>query len=201
MAYIHLSAILGLLLFVLCFSAFKAPNASKGTIKRSVLLLFGAAMIIRLFAAGLSGGFDNDTACFAAWADRIFQVGPGQFYSADFFTDYPPGYMYLLYPVGALRSLLHISYYSTAHLLLLRLPAILCDLGCGFLLFRTARRYMGGRNSSFLCAAYLFNPAVILNSSVWGQVDSVYTLLLLVMCLSLTKKRTLPAFLSFCAGL
>ncbi len=201
MAYIHLSAILGLLLFVLCFSAFKAPNASKDTIKRSVLLLFGAAMIIRLFAAGLSGGFDNDTACFAAWADRIFQVGPGQFYSADFFTDYPPGYMYLLYPVGALRSLLHISYYSTAHLLLLRLPAILCDLGCGFLLFRTARRYMGGRNSSFLCAAYLFNPAVILNSSVWGQVDSVYTLLLLVMCLSLTKKRTLPAFLSFCAGI
>lgn len=170
--------------------------------KIMTFFIFALALFVRLTAAGLSHGFDNDTACFAAWADRIFLLGPGRFYSPDFFADYPPGYLYLLYPAGALRSLLGIGYYSTAHLILLRLPAILCDLGCGLLLYREAgRRLPGGTEPLFLCAAYLFNPAVLLNSSVWGQADSVYTLLLLVLCLSLTRGRWLSAYLSFALGL
>ena len=198
MLYIHLSAVFGLLLFGFCSMFRKGPGkAGRG----SILFLFIAALALRLFAAGLSKGFCNDTACFAAWADRIFQVGPAHFYSADIFTDYPPGYMYFLYPVGALRALLHIEYYSTAHLILLKLPAILCDLGCGFLLYRTCSKKFDREKTFFLCAAYLFNPAIILNSSVWGQVDSVYTLFLLILCLSLTARRMLPAFLSFCAGI
>ena len=169
--------------------------------RAAALLLFTLAFTVRIAAAGLSHGFDNDTACFAAWADRMFLLGPGHFYSPDFFADYPPGYLYLLYPVGALRALLGIGYYSTAHLILLRLPAILCDLGCGFLLYREAAKRLPGPGPLFLCAAYLLNPAVLLNSSVWGQADSVYTLLLLLLCLSLAGNRWLPACLSFTLGL
>ena len=198
MLYIHLTAVFGLLLFAFCF-LFR--ESKRNHTAYGVVLLFAVALLLRLSAAGISGGFDNDTACFAAWADRIFQVGPGGFYSSDVFTDYPPGYMYLLYPIGALRSLLHIGYYSPAHLILLKLPSILCDMGCGILLYREAVRRLPGRSALLLCGAYLFNPALLLNSSVWGQVDSVYTLLLIVMCLSLMKGRLLPAFLSFCAGL
>ncbi len=197
MLYIHLTAGFGLLLFIFCFLSVKERKKHAAY---SVFFLFAAALLLRLLAAGLSGGFDNDTACFAAWADRIFQVGPDMFYSADVFTDYPPGYMYLLYPVGALRSLFHIDYYSAAHLLLLKLPAILCDLGCGLLLYREATLRLSDQKALLFCGAYLFNPAVILNSSVWGQVDSLYTLLLIVMCLSLMKGRLLPAFLSFSMG-
>ncbi len=198
MLFIHLTAVFGLFLFLFCY-LLRRKGADVRVI--FVLFIFVPALFIRLAAAGLSGGFDNDTACFAAWADRIFRVGPAGFYSADVFTDYPPGYMYLLYPVGALRALLDIPYYSPAHLILLRLPAIFCDLGCGLLLYRQASKKRGEWNPLVLCAAYLFNPAVILNSSVWGQTDSVYTLLLTVMCLSLTAEKLFPAFLSFCLGL
>lgn len=88
--------------------------------------------MLRLAAAAFSHGFDNDTACFAAWADRIFQVGPWHFYSDTVFTDYPPGYMYLLYPVGALRALLGAAYGSPTHLILLRLPpfSVTCSVDC-----------------------------------------------------------------------
>ncbi len=40
--------------------------------RAAALLLFTLAFTVRIAAAGLSHGFDNDTACFAAWADRMF---------------------------------------------------------------------------------------------------------------------------------
>lgn len=198
MLYIHLAAAFGLILFALCFLL---RNKEKITDSGSIMLLFTLAFFLRLTAAGSFRGFDNDTACFAAWADRIFQVGPASFYADTVFTDYPPGYIYLLYPIGALRALFCIEYGSTAHLVLLKLPAILCDLGCGLLLYREVARRLSQFRALLFAAAYLFNPALLLNSSVWGQVDSVYTLLLTVMCLSLLKGSLFPAFLSFLSGI
>ena len=88
MLYIYISLSLGLLLFGSCFLLRNHGRKPSGAM---LCLLFLTALFLRLIAAGLSHGFDNDTACFAAWADRIFQVGPGHFYSDTVFTDYPPG--------------------------------------------------------------------------------------------------------------
>ena len=52
--------------------------------------IFGGALLLRLLLAYTTHGFGNDIACFAAWADRIFTLGPGHSYSAECFTDYPP---------------------------------------------------------------------------------------------------------------
>lgn len=164
-------------------------------------ILFGSAALLRLFCAAISHGFDNDTACFAAWSERVYQVGFKQFYSPDVFTDYPPGYILLLWPIGAIRNLLNITYYSGLHLILLRLPAILCDLGCGALLYKESRKKFAGFIPLLLAAVYLFNPAVILNSSVWGQVDSVYTILLVLMCLCMIRGNMPLAYLCFFPGL
>ena len=139
-------------------------------------LILLAAFLIRILAAAFSGGFSSDTACFAAWADRIYALGPSGFYSPDVFTDYPPGYMYLLYPIGFLVSKTGIPYLGSLHLILLRLPSILCDCITGQLLYKEAKKKFSSSHALFFSALYLFNPAVILNSSLWGQVDSVFTL-------------------------
>lgn len=197
MLYIHIAAVFGMLLLWICFLL---RNRRQAPGRSALILLFAAGLALRLAAAGLSGGFDNDTACFAAWAERIFRVGPVNFYSDTVFTDYPPGYMYLLYPVGALRALFQVEYGSTLHLILLRLPAITCDIICGLLLCRETRRRFDGLQPLLFTAAYLLHPAILLNASVWGQVDSVYTLLIILMCLSLIRGRSLPAYASFCFG-
>lgn len=176
-------------------------HTRKKTFPYTYAALFAAAFLLRILAAAVSGGFGSDTACFAAWASRIYQLGPGGFYSPDVFTDYPPGYMYLLYPIGALYEITGMTYLSAAHLILLRLPAILCDLLCAGLLGLEAKRKASPAQVCFLCGAFLFNPAVILNSSVWGQVDSVFALTMLIMCLSLVHGRMLPAYIAFGAGL
>ena len=201
---IHLFALLSLLLCGVCYTGFQNSSHFHNTSNRRSLLLlvFGGALLLRLLLAYTTHGFSNDIACFAAWADRIFTLGPGQFYSAEMFTDYPPGFMYVLYLIGALRSLLQIPYYSDLHILLLKLPAILCDIACGFLLYREAvkRLHFSDLQGIFAASAYLFQPAVILNSSCWGQVDSVYTLMIILMCLFLMKGNLLPAYAVYGLG-
>ncbi|TMB49165.1 MAG: phospholipid carrier-dependent glycosyltransferase, partial [Chloroflexi bacterium] len=64
------------------------------------------------------------------------------------------------------------------------IPGVLADAGTAWLLFLFARRFLGRRLGDpvaqriGLAAAtiFLFNPGVIFDSSVWGQVDSVGTL-------------------------
>ncbi len=198
MLLIHFFAITGCVLTGACFWG---ARSAKGTLRHNTLALFLlTALSIRLLAAALSKGFGSDIACFAAWADRIFQVGPGNFYSPEIFTDYPPGYMYVLWLIGGLRELFGIEYYSIPHLILLKFPAIICDLACGMLLFREASAKRPKYQAFFLCAAYLFHPVIILNSSVWGQVDSVYTLAVIYMCLCLARKKTYSAYIAFCVG-
>ena len=201
---IHLFALLSLLLCGVCYTGFQNSSHFRNTgSRRSLLLLvFGGALLLRLLLAYTTHGFSNDIACFAAWADRIFTLGPGQFYSAETFTDYPPGFMYVLYPIGALRSLLQIPYYSDLHILLLKSPAILCDIACGFLLYREAVKKLHFSELQGLCAASasLFHPAIILNSSCWGQVDSVYTLVIILMCLFLMEGNMLPSYAVYGVG-
>ena len=198
MLFIHLSALFGIFVLAFCFCGANARQCAVPKYRLIVLLL--AACALRLAAAALSKGFGSDTACFAAWADRIFQVGPENFYSPDVFTDYPPGYMYVLWLSGALRSWLSIGYYSSDHLILLKLPSMICDILCGWLIFREAARKWSENQAFFLCLAYLFNPAVFLNSSVWGQVDSVYTLAVVYMCLCLIRRKMYPAYIAFGMG-
>lgn len=198
MFFVHLSALLGILVFIFCLR--KLGGTPKKLPEYSLTILILAALFVRILCAGLSKGFDNDTACFASWADRMFQVRPSGFYSPDTFTDYPPGYMYVLWLLGAIRNLTGMAYYSLPHLLLLKVPAILCDMGCGLLLYREAKKKFTEYGAFFVAAAYFFNPALILNSSVWGQVDSIFTLLVIIMCLSLIRGKMYPALICFGTG-
>ena len=199
MFFIHFFAILGILLFGICFLG---AMHRRDTFQNSwLVLLFATAFSVRLLSAALSHGFGNDTACFAAWAERIFQVGPGNFYSPDVFTDYPPGYMYVLWVIGAIRKFFNMKYYSIPHLILLKLPAIICDMLCGLLVFREASKKCMKNQAFFLCMAYLFNPAILLNSSVWGQVDSLYTLAIVYMCLCLVHRKMYSTYIAFAIGL
>ena len=132
---------------------------------------------------------------------RIYEGGFGAFYSPDTFTDYPPGYMYVLYVIGMLHSILGLEYLEPGSLLLLRLPAILCDLGAGYLLYHTGKKLRGDRACLLIAAFYLFNPATILNSSIWGQVDSIYALIVVGIILFMMEGKTIPAYFIYGIGI
>ncbi|KAB0670443.1 hypothetical protein F6V30_09865 [Oryzomonas sagensis] len=153
----------------------EAPASLGSTL---TLLLTGAALL-RVALAATTRGYAADIGTFSAWAAHAAD-GLTSFYSPGYFADYPPGYIYLLWLVGKLRLALGIDFDTPVFLVLLKLPAILADIATAGLFFRLGRRYGNATAAWFPAALYAFNPAVILDSAVWGQVDSVLTLPILL---------------------
>jgi predicted membrane-bound dolichyl-phosphate-mannose-protein mannosyltransferase len=155
-----------------------------------VLLLIALGILLRGIIAGPYlpfSGFRVDVGDFSIWATRMAVHGPAGFYEAGYLADYPPGYMYVLWLLGGIGELLRPIFGLSITPGLVKLPGILADGGVAWLLFLYARRFGDGWLGSWsgerlgLVAAviYLFNPGTIFDSAVWGQVDSVGTLVLL----------------------
>ena len=60
------------------------------------------------------------------------------------------------------------------------------------LVYRFSEKRLGSRAALLLCAFYAFNPAVLVDSAAWGQIDSVLTLLLVVCALRMARAATSP---------
>ncbi len=166
-----------------------------------LLSIIVGGLLLRAFIAGIlvpHSGFGTDVGDFTAWAQRLAQVGPGSFYAPGQFQDYPPGYLYVLWALGSIG-------HAVAPLAglditggLIKIPPILADAANAWLLFVIARRFLGrwvgddaGEWIGVVAAIlYLFNPGVIFDSAVWGQVDSVGTLVLLATVYALLRGWT-----------
>src|SRR5206468_5401590 len=65
--------------------------------------LFAVGLALRLLLAPRGGvPFDLDT--FAGWAQRLARTGPNGFYAQPGLSDYPPGYLYVLWAIGRLTG-------------------------------------------------------------------------------------------------
>ena len=162
--------------------------------------LFIIALLIRLAAFAIDMPFRGDVFTFQSWAVQLYEGGLSRFYYADTFTDYPPMYMYLLWLAGAIRYAFELEYLSPQFNFIVFLPAIISDIITGLLIYRLCRSVFAGgefAKSFWIALAYLTNPAVILNSSVWGQVDAIHTLLLFLSLYALSKKQSLAVYLLY----
>lgn len=160
-----------------------------------IILAMAAAFLLRVILAAIYRGHASDMSCFEGWSGAIFEHGVTKFYTLDMFHDYPPGYMYVLYIVGAINKLF--SFSGGAAYVVIKLPAIICDLIAAFIIYKIAKRKFSDGISAIMAALYLFNPAAILNCSLWGQVDSVYTLFALLMIYFITEKKMIYSYFMF----
>ena len=179
---------------VLCYAAWQysmVPEFSRlkksGKDMTPLFILLAAGLVVRIICACIYKGHNTDMACFTGWARIVFENGMGNFYSSAGFTDYPPGYMYILYVIGAIRQLFSLD--GTGYYLLIKLPAIIADIVSGYLIYKIASKKLSSGISIMLAALYLFNPAVITDSSLWGQVDSVYTLFIALMVWLISERK------------
>ncbi len=166
-----------------------------------LMILFTGALLLRMVFACTYRGFESDTACFYSWANKLWENGFASFYSPDYFCDYPPGYLYVLWLLGGLMNLFGMDTLSGGALLILKVPAILCDMAAGYLIYAFARKHFQERTAWILSACYLFHPAVITNSSLWGQVDAIFTLVIALVCILLSQRKSVPAYFLYALGI
>jgi len=209
MAAINIVAILGFVITLLCCNPISSLIREKGKEENSqdksylVLLwiIFGAAFVVRIIAAAVYKGNETDMNCFLIWSQNVFEDGLSKFYLSDSFHDYPPGYMYILYIVGAIRALFSWAWDSKASIVLTKLPAIIADMFTAYLIFKIASKRLKKSGAAFLSAVYLFCPMIILDSAVWGQTDSVFTVFMVLMCYLITEKKLIPSYFVFAIGI
>ncbi len=164
-----------------------APMRTSGTwnAASAILILLAVGFALRLIIAYLlpGSGFANDLASFRGWANDLFTNGLSGFYQRPGFHDYTPGYLYYLWVLGGLARV-----FPTLDLV--KIPAILSDLAIGWLIWSMILELGGGRRAAILGAVlYLFVPITWFDSVVWGQVDSVGIVFLLLSVRALWRDR------------
>ena len=132
------------------------------------------SLVVRLVFIG-NEGFKTDVGTYVAWASGLSSHGFKTFYSTIGFADYPPGYFYILAAVGHLWHLFFAAHDPNETIFrdLVKVPAILADLGVGVVVYAIVRRFANQTIALGAAALYLLNPATIYVSAAWGQVDSV----------------------------
>ncbi len=156
--------------------------------------LFGIIILgifIRIILLTLPS-FKIDMTDWQAWASRLVEVSPIHFYATNYFSDYFPGYLYMLWFIGKSFTIFfpHTSIFSLGFEFYLKFFTNLFDLATAYYIYKIISNYK--KSLSLLSAAlYLANPALIFNSSVWGQVDGILTFFMVYSCYCLVElKRT-----------
>ena len=161
-------------------------------------VVLASALALRLALALVTEGYPYDMSCFVAWGDKLAAQGPAAFYSEGYFADYPPGYLWVLGLVGAVRAAFGIAYESRWTYLLLALVPSVCDCVSAALVYAVARRGTVGRQMALALAAFTaFDPLLLFDTAVWKQIDGAFTLPLLLCFLLLEQRRYLPAAVWF----
>lgn len=160
------------------------------------LLLVGiiiSGFLFRIFAALLIDGHPYDINVYKGWATNAAKNFLS-IYSNHSSVDYPPLYLYILFIVGKISSITVLSKYT---ILSLKLPSIIADIVSGFFIYRIGKTHISKEISLVLAAFYVFNPAVLINSTIWGQVDSFFTLIIILAIYLLAENKLVYSTIFF----
>ena len=185
-------------LFTICAVFLLNYSIKKDYIKVNINILpFFAflAIVLRIYLAYTNLGHKTDMNCFSVWADMLYKNGFKAFYASDTFTDYPPGYMYILRIVGFIKNLYPFT--KGVESVIVKLPAMIFDIVMGFVVYSATKKTYSHQKAQLLAILMFFNPLSIINSAVWGQVDSIYLVFVSLSLLYLAKKRLILSFVIF----
>jgi len=158
------------------------------------------------------------------WGIKLWQYGPRGFYEQIFWRlswpNQPLGSMILFGLIAKLNqaafavllwlnakialfpSFIFPFLDKKLHIILLKLPFILADLGIGWLIYQIVINLTKVKKKALLAATlFVFNPITFYNSAIWGQTDSLTNFLGLLGLWLLYRKKYFPGFLAFLATL
>jgi Gpi18-like mannosyltransferase len=151
------------------------------------------ALVLIIFAAKLAAlpffpGYPDDVHAWERWSATMAWHGPHAIYDAPWAADYPPAYLYVLWLAGTTARSLVTTVEGLR--LFVETPPLVADLVLGLLVFAAVLHYHRSRRLAF-AAMLLFalNPALLYDTVVWGQADSVLVLPVVLAALLLIESQ------------
>ncbi len=108
-------------------------------------------------------------------------------------ANYPPGALLFFELIGRCYRALGLSDAQSLRIAL-KLPNVIFDLVGGGVLFAIAARFVDARQALWAAVLYDANPAIIYNSSLWGQNDSITTVTALIAIWCMIAQRRVAAW-------
>lgn len=201
---------------------------SRFLMTRKLLILFVLAFVFRAVLAFVV--WHPDLNNHVDWGIRFWQYGPGDFYEQNVWSfswpNQPPGTILIFAAIRKLFEFVFAGFWwlnvtipffpsnimlffeERLYQALLKLPAILADLGIAYLIFRFLKEKgkglpagKAGKLGLWGAGIFLVNPAVWYNSSVWGQTDPTVNFFGLLAISFLLKNRLSLSLLSIVVSL
>jgi len=157
--------------------------------EKIIVILF-LSFIFRLFLTPF-GTLSIDFGDWTGWSNRLVEVGFLKFY--QIWSDYLPGYLYVLWILGHIKNFLYSFGLNIPQEIIYKFPAILSDMILIFVAYKISRRYWSQKIALITSAIFAFNPAIFANSTLWGQIDALNTLFYILTFILLFKNRTIMA--------
>lgn len=155
-----------------------------------LFFLLGSAFLLRVFLAvfllGPEFPVHDDLMRYQDWGSIAYHHGVSDTYRTDHISfgslpnNQPPGTVYVdlgIYTLSQFISGLLNQDFSNVYPFLLKSVTILADLGIGALIYYCVAKNAKRKYALIAAAFFLFNPVVIYNSTVWGQIDALNNLL------------------------
>lgn len=161
--------------------------------------ILALVIILRLYLVVLPS-FKIDMNDWQAWSERLTETTPLHFYSPTYFSDYFPGYLYMLWFLSMSFKFLfpHLSTFSLSFEIYLKSFTNLFDVATAYFIYKIISRYKS-HLSLIAPLLYLANPALIFNSSIWGQVDGILAFFLVYSTYCLLELKNIYKFSFFSA--
>ena len=185
--------------------------------KRKLIIILAIGLFLRIILAFTV--WHPDLNSNADWGVRFFQYGPHEFYAPQSnvwnFTwpNQPPGTIYMYAGVRKLFELVFSIFWfinvkvpafpsgvvtlfeSNLYPALLKLPAIVADIGIAVLIYKFIRnlkpriRNYNEKMPLIGAVVFLVNPVIWYNSTIWGQTDAVISFLALLSLYLIFKDK------------
>jgi Gpi18-like mannosyltransferase/predicted membrane-bound dolichyl-phosphate-mannose-protein mannosyltransferase len=169
------SLLFGLVLYQVYLVVWPLHEEGDGYLTWAILIVTGL-WLVKTLALLAFPGFGVDVGSYQAWALQIADNGPANTYQQGYFLDYPPGYLYALWIAGVIARAVGAG--GDTLRIIVESPALIADFLLSIVVFAYVRR-SAYRNLALVAMLMVaLNPALLFDTVVWGQSDSVLTLVM-----------------------
>jgi dolichyl-phosphate-mannose-protein mannosyltransferase len=165
----------------------------RGTVWRDLALITLAGLVLRLLFIA-DPGHVVDLGTFGKWALALADNPWHRAYEASN-ANYPPGAVLVFELIGRGYRALGLNDPLSLRVAL-KIPNVGFDCIGGAVLFAIAARFVDDRRALLAAALFDLNPAIIYDSSLWGQNDSITSVSALVAVWCMLRRWRVAAWLA-----
>ncbi|PFN49986.1 hypothetical protein COJ58_20590 [Bacillus thuringiensis] len=151
-----------------------------------LMVVVVASLLLRIYLAFHLEGYERDQLFFVDWMNTVGKYGLGDVYAHGDLVNYPPFFLALLGIYGVILSFFNISVDAAG--VLIRVPSIAFEVVAIIIFAIASKRIENSIVRAALVTFFAFSPAVIVDGTIWGQVDMLHSILMVSSILLLMYK-------------